>query len=198
MLLEFVSRKLTHLWSALPTAPVGGLANTPSGTAYAPAGTGAPATAVSFANAPSHRPRRLREVLQLFPTSLSLELSTLPLDTAGHLNHAPSPRALATTARFANAPYPLTIPHVAPPGYTYQHQPLQCCFIPAGDSIPIPVRGMPQTQQPSTQAAPLPTRSPRQCFSAVASDRRSRSAISPMGDIFGVQSAADPPTAAAF
>ena len=47
-------------------------------------------------------------------------------------------------------------------------------LIPAGDSTPIPVRGMPQTQQPSTLAAPPPTRSPRQCFSAVASDRRCR------------------------
>ena len=42
------------------------------------------------------------------------------------------------------------------------------------DSTPIPVRGMPQTQQPSTHVAPPPTRSPRQCFSAVASDRRCR------------------------
>ena len=56
------------------------------------------------------------------------------------------------------------------------------------------------TQQPSTHAAPPPTRSPRQCFSAVASDRRSRPLISPnaMEDIVGVQSAAAPPTAAAF
>ena len=44
--------------------------------------------------------------------------------------------------------------------------------IPAGDSTPIPVRCMPQMQQPSIYAAPPPTRCPRQYFSAVASDRR--------------------------
>ena len=47
-------------------------------------------------------------------------------------------------------------------------------LIPAGDSTHIPARGMPQTQQPSTHAAPPPTRSPRQCSSAVDSDQRSR------------------------
>ena len=77
------------------------------------------------ANAPSNRPRRLREVLQLTPTPLTMEPPTPPLDkdTAGHPNHAPSNGTLATIARFANAPCPWTIPHVAPPGYTYQHQP---------------------------------------------------------------------------
>ena len=76
------------------------------------------------ANAPSHRPWRLREVLQLTPTSPSLEPPTPPLDTdtAGYSNHAPSTGALATIARFASAPCPWTIPHVAPPGYTYQHR----------------------------------------------------------------------------
>ena len=60
------------------------------------------------ANAPLHRPRRLRGVLQLTPTSLSLEPPTPPLDTdtAGHSNHAPSTGALATIARFANTPCP--------------------------------------------------------------------------------------------
>ena len=48
-------------------------------------------------------------------------------------------------------------------------------LIPAGDFTPKPVRGMPQTQQPSTYAALPPTRGPRQCFSVVASDRRCRS-----------------------
>ena len=132
------------------------------------------------ANAPPHRPRRLWEVLQLTPTPLSLEPPTPPLDTgtAGHPNNAQSTGALETIARFANAPCPWTIPHVAPPGYTYQHQPPHVSFVLLGDSTPIPVRGMPQTreqaQQPSTNAAPPPTRWPRQCFSAVASDRRCR------------------------
>ena len=79
-------------------------------------------------NAPSHRPRRLREVLQLTPTSLSLETPTPPLDTdtAGHPNrvpphpnHAPSTGVLATSARFANAPYPWTIPYVAHRGIPF-------------------------------------------------------------------------------
>ena len=47
-LLEFFSRKLTHLRSALSSTPVGALANTPSRIAYTPVGTGAPATAVSL------------------------------------------------------------------------------------------------------------------------------------------------------
>ena len=121
-------------------------------------------------NAPPHRPRRIREVLRLTPTPLSLEPPTPPLDmdTAGHPNNASSTGALATIARFANAPYPWTIPDVAPPGHTYQHQPPQFSCIPAGDSTLIPLRGMPQTQQPYTHAAPPPTRSPRQRFSAVA------------------------------
>ena len=129
-----------------------------------------------LAKAPPHRPRRLREVLQLTPAPLNLEPPTPPLDTdtARHPNHAPSTGTLATIARFANAPYPWTIPHVAPPGYTYQHQPPHFSFIPASNSTPIPARGIPQTQQPSTHTAPPPTRSPRQCFPAVASDRRSR------------------------
>ena len=135
--------------SALSSALVGGLANTSSGTAYTPADIGASKTAVSFADSPSYRPRRLRKVLQPTPTSLSLEPPTPPLDTIGHFNHAPSPGALGITARFTNATYPLTVPHVAPPRYTYQHQPPQCSFIPAGDSISILVRGMPPTQQPS-------------------------------------------------
>ena len=128
------------------------------------------------ANAPSHPPRCLWEVLQLTPTLLGMEPPTPPLDTdtAGRPNPAPSTGALATVARFANAPYPCAIPHVAPPGYTYQHQPPQFSFIPAGDFTLIPVRGMPQTQQPSTHAAPPPTRSPRQCLSVFASDRRSQ------------------------
>ena len=119
--MEFFSRKLTHLQSALSSIPVETLAKTPSGIAYTSAGTGAPATAVKPANAPLHRPWRRRDVLQLTPTSLSLEPPTLPLDTdfAGHPNHAPSTGALATIARFANAPYPWTTPHVASPGHTY-------------------------------------------------------------------------------
>ena len=132
------------------------------------------------ATAPTHRPQRLREVLQLTPTPLGLESPTPPLDTdtACHPNHAPFTEALATIARFANTPCPWTIPHVAPPGYTYQHPPRRFSFIPAGDPTPIPVRGMPQTQeqtqQLSTHAAPPPTRRLRQCFSAVTPDRRSR------------------------
>ena len=88
------------------------------------------------ANAPSYRPRRLREGLQLTPTSLSLEPPTPPLDTdiVGHPSHAPSTGALATVARFANALCTWIITHVAPPGYTYEHQPPQCSFIPIGDS----------------------------------------------------------------
>ena len=48
-----------------------------------------------------------------------------PLDTdiTGHPNHASSIEALTTFARFANAPCPWTILHVAPAGYAYQHQP---------------------------------------------------------------------------
>ena len=139
------------------------------------------------ANTPSHRPRRLREDLQLTPTSLSLEPPTTPLstDTARHPNHAPSTGLLATIAR-ANTLYPWTIPHVAPPGHTYQYQPPQFSFIPAGDSTHILVRGMPQTQQPSTHAAPHRTRIPRQYFSAVASDLTH-------GRYFGVRSTAAPP-----
>ena len=68
--------------------------------------------------------------------------------------------------------------HVAPPGYIYQHQLPHFPFISDGDCTPIPVRGMPQTQeqtqQPSTYAALPPIRSSRKCFSAVAPDRRSR------------------------
>ena len=157
------------------------------------------------ANASSHRPRRLREVLQLTPTSLSLEPLTprLDTDTAEHPNHAPSTGTLASIARFTNAPYPSTIHHVAPPWYTYQHQPPQFSFMPAGDSTPIPVRGMPQTQRPSTHAAPPPTRSPKQCFSAVASGRRSQPLSHPreiLRDSFRSRSTYSrrPPTAAAF
>ena len=64
------------------------------------------------ANAPSHRPRRLREILQLNPTSLSLEPPTpqLDTDTAGHPNHAPSTGALTTIARFAQRPVPVDNP----------------------------------------------------------------------------------------
>ena len=120
ILLKFVSRKPTHLWSPVKRPSRRPRQYTFWYCLHPPAGTGAPATTVSFVNAPSHRPRRPREVLQLTSTSLSLEPPTPPLDTAGHPNHAPSPGALATTAHFANAPYPLTIPHVAPPGYTYQ------------------------------------------------------------------------------
>ena len=114
------------------------------------------------ADEPSHRSRRLREVLQLTPTSLSLEPPTPPLetDTVGHPKHTPPTGALA---KF-HAPYPWITPHVAPPGYTYQHQPPQFAFIPAGDFTPTPVRGMPKTRQPSTHAPPSPTRSPRQCL----------------------------------
>ena len=151
------------------------------------------------ANAPSHRPRQLREVLQLSPTSLSLKSPTPPLDTdtAGHPNHAPSTRALKTIARFVQRPVPVDNPPRRPPGYICQHQPPQSSFIPAGDSTPIPVRGMPQTQQPSTHAAPPPTHCARQCLSAVTSDRRSRPHITHVG-YFGVHSTAVPPTAAAF
>ena len=87
----------------------------------------APGNCCKSANAPSHRPRRLCEVLQLTPTSLSLEPPTpsLDTDTAGPPNHASSTGALTTIARFANSPYPWTISHVAPPGYAYQHQPPQ-------------------------------------------------------------------------
>ena len=150
------------------------------------------------ANASSHRPRRLREVLQLTPTSLSLEPPTPPLDTdtAEHPNHAPSTGTLASIARFTNAPYPSTIHHVAPPWYTYQHQPPRFSFMPAGDSTTIPVRGMPQTQRLSTHAAPPPTRSPRQCFSAVASARCSRPLSHPR-EILRDSFRSRPPTAAA-
>ena len=89
------------------------------------------------ANAPSHQPRRLREVLRLSPTPLNLEPTTPPLDTdtvghpsnapstGGHPNNVPSSGALVTITRFANAPYLWAIPHVAPTGHTYQHQPPQ-------------------------------------------------------------------------
>ena len=107
-----------------------------------------PGNCCKCASTPLHWPRHLREVSQLTPTPLNLEPPTSPLDTdtAGHPNNAPFTEALATIARFANAPCPWTIPHVAPPGYTYQHQPPHFPFIPAGDSTPIPVRGMSQTQ----------------------------------------------------
>ena len=51
--------------------------------------------------------------------------------------------------------------------------------------------------QPRSPSCP-PTRSPRQRFSVVASDRRSRPPISLMRDVFGVQYAAAPSTAAVF
>ena len=152
----------------------------------------APGNCCKPATAPSHRSRRLREVLQLTPASLSLELPTPPLDrdTAGHPNqalshpsHAPSTGALATIARFANVMYPWTIPYAAPPGHTYQQQPPQFLFILAGDSNPIPVRGMPQTQQPSTHAAPPPTCSPM--FLSCCSRPTLPTPISPMGGTSG-------------
>ena len=56
-----------------------------------------------------------------------------------------------------------------------------------------PLTGDSQPRNPSRP----PIRSPRQRFSAVASDRRSRPLISPMQGIFGAQSAVALPTAAA-
>ena len=72
------------------------------------------------AYAPSPRARRLREVMQLTSTSLSLEPPTplLDTDTAGHPNHTPSAVVPETIARFVNAPYPWTTSHVAPLGHT--------------------------------------------------------------------------------
>ena len=134
------------------------------------------------ANVPLHRPQHLREVLQLTPTSLSLEppMPPLDMDTAGHPNHALSTGALETIARFANAPYPWTT--------LYPH---------AGDFTPVPVRGMPQTQLFSTHAGP-----PQSADLGNASQLLLQiDAPDPHlthGRYFEVRSAAAPPTATAF
>ena len=181
-------------FGAPSSAPVGGLANTPSGAAYNPTEAGATATAVSFADAPiapvsaptggsTTNPYIVPPKTAYAPTSAgapataasfaNAPVAPVPAPTrgfsttspytappgaayalAGHLNLVSSPGALATTARFANVPYPFGNPQIALPGYTYHHQPPQFSFIPVGGSIPIPVQGMSHPQQPSIHAAP--------------------------------------------
>ena len=73
------------------------------------------------ANAPSYRPRRLREVLQPTPTLISLEPPTPPLDT----DTPTTSRLLEPWQLLHASPTPCTRgqpPHVAPPVYTYQLQ----------------------------------------------------------------------------
>ena len=151
------------------------------------------------ANAPSHRPWRVREVLQVTPTSLSPEPPTPPLDTdtAGDPNHAPSTGSLATIARFANAPYLQTIPHVAPPGYSYQYQSSHFPFIPAGDSTPIPYEAYHRLSSlPRMQLRLQPA-----VLGKVSQLLLQTDAPDPHlthGRYFGVRSAEAPPTATAF
>ena len=101
------------------------------------------------ANAPSHRPQRLREVLQPTPKSLSLEPPTPPLDT----NIPTTPRLLEpwqllhALQRSVPVDNPPTSHHRGIP--TIINRPV--FLIPAGDSTSIPVRGMPQTQQHTQQ-----------------------------------------------
>ena len=124
----------------------------------------------------SHRSRRLQEgLLLLTPTSLHLEPPTTPLDV----------------------PYPFDNLHVAPMGYTYQHQPPQF-------SLSLPAALSPYLYEACHSLNILLHMllrlqpAPRQRFSSVASNRRSRPPFTPMRDIFGVQSVAAPSTATAF
>ena len=114
-------------FGVLSSAPVGGLANTPSGTAYAPAGAGAPATAASFANAliapataPTGGSTTDPYITQPRIAYAPAESRWTPLDTST------TPRLLGPWKLLHVSPTPRTHvdnPHVAPPGYTYQPQP---------------------------------------------------------------------------
>ena len=122
-----------------------------------------------------------------------------PLDTdiAGHPNHAPSTGAPATIVRFANASYPWTIPHVAPPGYTYKHQPLHFSL-----SLPATLPIYPHEACHRLSSLPhMRLRLQPAVLGNVYQLLIQTSVPDPHlthGKYFGVRSAAAPPTAAAF
>ena len=87
--------------------------------------------------------------------------TTNPYTAPPGATYAPSPRASAKTARFVNAPYPFSDPHVTPPEYTYKHQPPQLPLIPTGGHIPISVQDVPQQQQlPTCGSTSTPSSNP--------------------------------------
>ena len=106
----------------------GGLATTPSGAIYSPAGTGAPATAVIFANAPTAPAPAPTRGSTTNPYIAQLGTTYAPAGagapkTAVSFAKAPIAPVLAPTGGFAT-----TNPYIAPPGAAYA---------PAGCPVPV-------------------------------------------------------------
>ena len=105
---------------------------------------------------------------------------------------------MATIAHFANAPYPWTAPHVAPPGYTYQHQPPQ---FPLSLPATLPLYPYEACHRLSIIPHNMRLRLQPAVLSNVSQLLRQTDAPEPHlthGRYFGVRSAAAPPTATAF